>query len=179
MQTEQENTVVSKQVLEMIAVAHEYCVFLEKAENASADQIVSFFQKIAPLLYLKGAMLPTGIFTEPEHIERFVTEEQWEGIFKILREKFAGIDLYFALDENNDSHQFSLADNMADVYQDMKDFVLLFQKAPMASKTAAVAELQRLYETHWGKIMLRALAAIHSIVYRENEGPAPDDDWDF
>jgi hypothetical protein len=174
-----ENPAVSRQVIEMITVAHEYCLYFEQAEKHEPDQILSFVQKIGPLLYLKGAMLPDKIEVDPEFAERFVTEEQWEGIFKTLREKFSGRDLYYTLDENNDSQQQSLADNLADVYQDMKDFVMLYQKAPMLSKSWAVKELKHLFDIHWGKILLNALGAIHTILNNENNEIYPETgDWD-
>jgi uncharacterized protein YihD (DUF1040 family) len=97
-----------------------------------------------------------------------------------LREKMGEKDLYYALDENADSNQYSLSDNLADVYQDMKDFVMLYQKAPMQSKASAVAELQKLYENHWGPIILKALGAIHNVLYTEGIDPEVDfdDEWE-
>jgi hypothetical protein len=179
MNYDNENPVISRQVIEMITVAHEYCLYFEQAEKHEPDQILSFVQKIGPLLYLKGAMLPDTIEADPEFAERYVTEEQWEAIFKTLREKFSEMDLYYTLDENNDSQQQSLADNLADVYQDMKDFVMLYQKAPMQSKSWAVKELKHLFEIHWGKIILKALNAIHIILYNDRDAVGPEiDDWD-
>lgn len=178
MQQDNDNPVISRQVIEMITVAHEYCVYFEQVEKFQTREILSFFQKIGPLLYLKGAMLPADIEADPEFAERHVTEEQWEIVFKSLREKFAEKDLYHTLDENADSRQNSLADNMADVYQDMKDFVLLYQKAPIQSKACAVAELQKLFENHWGKIILKALDAIHNILYIPGVSPDLIDDWE-
>jgi hypothetical protein len=181
MQIDNENPVISRQVIEMITVAHEYCLFFEKAEKYEAQQIFDFFQKIAPLLYLKATMLPRDIEADPEFAERYVTEEQWENIFKTLRVKFADSDLYYILDENNDSQQHSLADNLADIYQDMKDFVMLYQKAPLQSKTWAVAELNNLFRYHWGKVLLQALNAVHIILFSnvESSDDLIDEDWDF
>lgn len=166
-----ENPVLSRQVIEMITVAHEYCLFFEDAEKYSAQDIFSYFQKVAPLLYLKGAVLPADVEADPDFAERFVSEEQWESVFKTLREKFESQDIYYLHDHNYDSQQASLADNMADIYQDMKDFVMLYQKAPMQSKACAVAELQKLFENHWGIRVLNAAAAIHSILYKDKIDP--------
>ncbi len=165
------NPVVSKQVIEMITVANEYCLFFEQAEKYNKEEIFAYFQKIAPLLYLKGSMLPTQLEPDPEFAERIITEEQWEEIFKILREKFGKDEVYYTHDHNFDSEEASLADNMADIYQDMKDFILLYQKAPMQSKTCAVAELQKLFENHWGIRLLNALAAIHNILHKDSIDP--------
>lgn len=175
----QESSVLSRQVLEMITVAHEYCLFFEQAEKYSAQDIFSYFQKIGPLLYLKGTMLPSEIEAEPEYMERFVAEEQWEEIFKTLREKFGNEDLYYIHDHNYDTEEVSLADNLADIYQDMKDFVLLYQKAPLTSKECAVAELQKLFENHWGLRILQALGYVHGKIYRDSIDPELFSDEDL
>lgn len=179
MTTASDNPVLSRQVIEMITVAHEYCLFFEEAEKYSRHEIFSYFQKIAPLLYLKGSVLPADLEAEPEYLERFVTEEQWEAVFKTLREKFADEDVYYIHDHNYDTEEASLADNMADIYQDMKDFVLLYQKAPMQSKTCAVAELQKLFENHWGLRTIQALLNIHGKIYSQSIDPSLFDDDDL
>jgi hypothetical protein len=179
MMDENNNPILSRQVIEMITVAHEYCLFFEEADQYTKDVILSYFQKIAPLLYLKGAMLPAEVEPEPEYMERFVTEEQWEELFKILREKLGENDTYYIHDHNYDTQEASLSDNMADIYQDMKDFVMLYQKAPMQSKACAVAELQKLFENHWGLRIIKSLGAVHSILYSSSISPDLLEDEDI
>ncbi|MFP4289581.1 MAG: DUF5063 domain-containing protein [Bacteroidota bacterium] len=173
-----QESVLSKQVIEMITVAHEFCLFFEQVEKYEAPQIMEFFSKIAPLLYLKGSVLPADIPAEPEFMERFVTEEQWETVFKELREKFGSDDVYFVHDHNFDSTEVSLSDNIADIYQDMKDFVMLYQKAPLQSKACAVAELHKLFESHWGRRILQSLMRVHELIFKDSIDPdlLEDDD---
>jgi hypothetical protein len=170
--------ILSKKVIEMITVAHEFCLFFEDAEKYNSQQILEYFQKIAPLCYLKGSVLPKNIEPDPDFLERFVNEEQWENLFKLLREKFEQKDVYYIHDHNFDSTEVSLADNIADIYQDLKDFVMLYQKAPLQSKACAVAELQKLFENHWGRRIVQALPRIHDILYGDRIDPEflADDD---
>ena len=51
--TTTEEPAISRNVIEMITVANEYCLFLEGIEKYTKDDIISYFQKICPLLYLK------------------------------------------------------------------------------------------------------------------------------
>ena len=46
--------VYSKTVLEMLTVANEYCLFLEKAEDYDRQDIIMFLQKVCPLIYIKS-----------------------------------------------------------------------------------------------------------------------------
>jgi hypothetical protein len=157
---------MTKPIIEMLTVANEYCLFFERAETFQAPEIIGFFQKIAPLLYLKAATLPDIAVTDESFNERFVTEEQWETVFKALREKIGSDDLYYMLDQNNDTKQASLADNLADIYQDMKDFIMLYQKGPQLARENAIYQLRYLMATHWGGTLLDALKASHVKVFK-------------
>ena len=161
----------SKVILEMLTVAHEYCLFFERAGDYSRDDITGYFIRIAPLLYLKASMLPVLDVTDESFNERFVTEEQWETVYKALRDKLAEHETYYVLDHRHDTRQAGLADNMADIYQDMKDFVMLYQKGPTYARENAVYQIRELMGNHWGIILLDALKECH-IRYFGN----PDDD---
>ncbi len=73
--------VYSKTVLELLTVANEYCLFLEKAENYDRQDILIFLQKVCPLIYIKSSLLPVIEIEDEEAAEHFVTEEEWEGVF--------------------------------------------------------------------------------------------------
>ncbi len=171
-----EDQSISRPVIEMITVANEYCLFFEQSEKYKRQDILTYFQKVAPLLYLKGTTLPAVQVTDTEVAERYVTEEQWEAIFKNLREQFAEVDVYFTHDHNHDSVETSLADNMADIYQDMKDFVMLYQKNTAPARQNAVEHLRNLFHWHWGPVLLSALGAVHQILHKESINPDMLDD---
>lgn len=165
--------VFSKNVLEFLTVANEFCVFTEKAENYPASDILSFYQKILPLLYIKGSLLP-AIASESDTIaERYVTEEQWEGIFLTLKEKISEKGSYASVQKNdyneNSLAQSSISDNLSDVYQDLKDFIMLYQKGTLYAKINAVNECRRLFSEHWGYRAVNAHRAIHYILFPEND----------
>ncbi|MFW5792658.1 MAG: DUF5063 domain-containing protein [Bacteroidota bacterium] len=165
------NIIYSKAVIEFITVANEYCLFFEKAENYSAEDIFQYFQKIAPLLYLKGSVMPEVTVNDDSFSEKFVTEEKWEAIFKALREKFGEQDIYYTHDHNYDTEEASLSDNMADIYQDMKDFIMLYQNSLIHAKENAIFEIQKLFKSHWGIRIINALKAVHQILHKHAIDP--------
>jgi hypothetical protein len=135
---------------------------------------------MAPLLYLKGSLLPLVEENEDTFSERYVTEEQWEAVFKTLREKFGTEDVYYVHDHNYDTVEVSLADNLADIYQDMKDFVMLYQKNLAFSRQNAVAQIRSLFYDHWGLRVLDALRATHNLLFKERIDPdffESDNEW--
>jgi hypothetical protein len=170
--------VISRVVLELITVANEYRQFLNKAEEYSAAELLGFLQKISPLIYLKSALLPTVAITDENSVEHFVTEEEWESLFNILRQKFDDKDQFYYVDLQEKSHQDaitgSLAECYTDIYQDLCDFILLYQKPLHSHKENAVAECKRLFETRYGYKLIIGQAAIHNILF-----PVENQDYDF
>ena len=74
----------SANVIDMLTVANEFCLFTEKAEKYNPDEVLQYYAKICPLLYLKGAILPVVEPDEDYLGERFVNEDQWESIYNSL-----------------------------------------------------------------------------------------------
>lgn len=165
--------VFSKNVIEFLTVANEFCVFTEKANNYPLNDILNFYQKLLPLLYIKGSLLP-AIEKESDIIsERYVTEEQWEEIYMKLSEKFGENDSYSAILKNEYGDNVvavsSISDNLSDVYQDLKDFTTLYQKGSSYAKINAVNECRQLFSEHWGYVVINAHRAIHYILFPERD----------
>lgn len=163
----------SNNVIELITVANNFCLFIEEAEKNSKIEIFEYLEKVLPLLYLKGAMLPEIVVDDIEANERFVTEEQWETIFNDLRNKLEKDDAFWHVDmdspDKNIAVEANLSENLSDIYQDLKDFVLLYQKPLKASKQNAAFECKSLFENNWGRKLLDSLTAIHHILHKSED----------
>lgn len=159
--------VYSKQVIELLTVANEYCIFTEKAEDYSKSDIINYYRHILPLLYIKGSVLKPLTPEYPEDAERFLTEESWEKILNSLRNKLYPDDHFWFCqdmrDENTEVEKMSIAECLSDIYQDMKDFVMLYQKNRYSSRENAIAEISRLFREHYGEIITRALSGLHHL----------------
>jgi hypothetical protein len=58
---------------------------------------------------------------------------------------------------------------MADLYQDMKDFVSLYSMGVTEIMNDAVWECKMNFENYWGQILVNALRVIHRIVTGDEE----------
>ena len=170
----EENTklIISKKVLEMITVANEYCLFVEKLTSYQKDDTLLYFSRIAPLLYLKGSLLPDIEVNDTDANERFVTEEQWLGLYKDAK-AFFGVNNEFFDNDNikllgNEVTQQELSEIIADIYQDLKDFILLYQKEGLAAKENAVFSCRHLFKNHWGKKVISLMKVMNYYLF-ENE----------
>lgn len=160
--------VYAKHVIELITVANEFCRFSEESENYTAEELLNFYQKVAPLLYIKGALIqPIGI-SNPDANEKFVTEEQWENIYLILKEKFGEKDSYDTIKKDEitgtEIIKGSLSELIADVYQDMKDFITLYQKNTHEAKEHAINDIYQYFFSHWGNRIIKIQSVVHAIL---------------
>lgn len=163
--TELNNPVYSKQVLELITVANEFCLFSQKVDQYSKEDIMTYYRRILPLLYLKGSLVKNVTPSNPELNERFVLEEDWEALFNMVRNKLYPNDHFWICadphNEDTEAEKASIAECIADCYQDMKDFIMLYQKNQLAAKENAVHELYLNFPGHWGPAITKALYALH------------------
>jgi hypothetical protein len=172
-----------KNVLEFYTVANELCLFLEKSHEYRKEEIIEYWHKICPLIYLKGSLLPAIAVTNPEANERYVTEEQWEYLFNTLREKLEKDDEFWFINEHrfidDEIDKGSLAEHFSDIYQDLKDFLMLYRKDSHDAKENAIHSCRILFETNWGPKMIRVMKAIHYILFDDtlNQGEMGIEDF--
>jgi len=158
----------SSSVLDMFTVANEFCIFTEKAEQYDPIEVLQYYAKICPLLYLKGALLPVLESDEDYFGERFVNEDQWENIYNSLLIVFSNRDAFYTLSYENADNiplKASIAEHLTDIYQDLKDFVLLYQKNLAYAKQNAIYECRNLFIAHWGQRIAALLPALHPIAF--------------
>ena len=170
-----EDITVRKSVLEMLTIANEYCYFIQNVVNKTDNDILEFIYRIGPLLYLKGTLIPEITVQNPEANERFVTAEEWENTFYVLREKLGPKDEFWIIDpqyiNENEPIKASLAENLTDIYQDMEDFILLYQKNTFAARENAVNECRNLFATHWGYRITNLMPKVHHLLHESEQEP--------
>jgi len=171
-----DDPVYSRNVLEMITVANEYCYFLENSQKYSFMEFLNYLQKMLPLVYLKASLLPDIIVEDESFTEHYLTLEQWESMFNDLRQKMAECETFYYIDhdKNNETEPImgSVAECLTDVYQDLKDFLLLYQKPMKAFKENAVRDCKHLFKTRFGYRLLDAQTAIHNYLFQQDETPS-------
>jgi len=166
--------VYSRNVVEFVAVANEYCKYTEHISDIKGDEMLKIMQRILPLMYLKASLLPKLEPFFEDGNEKFVTEADWNSINELLKEKFGTANDYLEVfDEKiNDSEGpvvSSISENMADIYQDMKDFLLLYQTGTAEVMNDAVWECRMTFENFWGQKLVNSMRAIHKFIYSGEE----------
>ena len=167
-------TIFDKNVIEFVTVAAEFCAFLERAELMKRSTFVDTSLKILPLLYLKASMLPKCETIGDEAPETYVTEE----IYEILRINLSGLmgdkDDYldvFVQDMvySDQPIKKSISEDLADIYQDIKDFIFVFQLGLNETMNDSLAICQENFGTLWGQKLVNTLRALHDVKYNQLE----------
>jgi len=166
--------VYGRNIVEFVAVANEFCKYSEHSSELKGDEMLKILQRILPLLYLKGSLLPSLEPVFEDANEKFVTEADWFRINDSFRHIFGTADGYLELadekfNEAEGAVPSSLSENMADIYQDMKDFLLLYQTGTKEVMNDAIWECRMNFENIWGQKLVNSLRAIHKFIYSGEE----------
>lgn len=166
--------VYSRNVVEFVAVANEFCKYAEQAHRLKGDELLKILQRILPLMYIKASLLPALEPVFDDGNEKFVTESDWNRINEVLSEKFGTADQYFEIvvnesGESEDIKASSIAEDMTDIYQDIKNFLLLYQTGTNEIMNDAIWECRMNFETIWGQKLVNSLKAIHKFIYSGEE----------
>lgn len=166
--------VYSKNVVEFVAVANEFCKYAEHASEIKGDEMLRILQRILPFLYLKASLLPEFQPVFEDGNEKFVTESDWFRVHDTLRDKLGSANDYLEVfDEKMNLSEgpvtSSLAENVADMYQDLKNFLLLYQTGTSEVMNDALWECRMNFENFWGQSLVNSMRAIHKFIYSGEE----------
>lgn len=180
----QENQVIfTPNVIEFVTVAAEVCGFLEKAEGQKRDEFTDKLLKLLPLLYLKVQLIPPCEYIEDAFLENYVTEETYE----IIRMNMAGVltDKDDYLEVFLPDMQYSdtpikkcISEDLADIYQDLKDFIFIFQLGLNETMNDALVRCQQNFQLFWGQRLVNTLRALHNIKYDTTNSNTNEDLFD-
>ncbi len=166
--------VYSRNVVEFVAVANEFCKYAERAGELKGDDLLKILQRILPMMYIKASLLPVLEPFFEDGNEKFVTESDWVRIDETLRDRFGTADDYLEvfdekLSDSEGPVVSSVSENMADIYQDIKNFLLLYQTGTPEVMNDAVWECKMNFENFWGQKLVNSMRAIHRFLYSGEE----------
>ncbi len=165
-----DHLVYSKNVIEFVTVGREYCHFLEQTSEYSKPEFIRLSLRMMPLLYLKTVVLPK---VEPEledMVEKFVDEDLYNHIKVSVETKLGVHNDYlevFTPDINraDTAVAANIAEDLADIYQDIKDFLEVYKTGVTELMNDALAEMVNNFEIFWGQKAVNCLRALHNVNY--------------
>ena len=173
--------IYDKNTLEFVTVTLEFCALIEAVSSHTVFSFTDKAVKILPLLYLKATLLPVDEEQEWDdevYTEHFITENTYEAIRQRIAGLLGGYDSY--LETFHPDMKYSdmpiaatISEDLADVYQDLGDFVALFRQENEEVMEQALSVCTDNFRLYWGQKLLNALKALH--VARFNEDLSSED----
>lgn len=165
-----DHLVYSKNVIEFVTVGREYCHFLEQTDEYAKPDFIRLALRIMPLLYLKTVVLPK---VEPEledMVEKFVGEDLYNHIKASIETKLGAHNDYLEvftpdINRTDTAVAANIAEDLTDIYQDIKDFLEVYKTGVTELMNDALAEMVNNFEIFWGQKSVNCLRALHNVNY--------------
>lgn len=169
-----QDIVYSRIVLEFTAAANEFCKYAERASEISGSELLKILQRLLPFLYIKASLLPSLEPFFEDSNAKVVRESDWAAVRDTLKEKFGSADAYLEaydakMKEADGPVAGSIAEDMADIYQDLKNFLVNYRTGTNEIMNDAIWECRLNFENYWGQRLTDSLRAIHRFVYSGEE----------
>ncbi len=169
----EEKIIYSRQVVEFAASANEYCKYVEGIDKIKGIEILKVMQRLLPFIYLRASLLPELEPILEEGNDKSVTEFDWTRLHDSLLSKIGNSDPFPVISDLHDPsdglYTGSISENLADIYQDLKDFIVNYRTANEEVMNDAVWEVLMNFEEFWGQKLLNSLIAIHRVLYSEGD----------
>lgn len=171
MENQLKEIVYSRDTIEFVTVAVQYCGYFESFENVTEVELVDKLTKLLPLLYLKASLVPeTDVINEDEEPEITVTEGDYNYISSKLYDVFQNNDAYLEVFLQDMKYSdtpiaASISEDLSDIYQDLKNFITVFERGVTDNMNDALYFCIENFKSYWGQKLVNVLRALHSIKY--------------
>ena len=169
MEDSHHNGIDSEQTIEFVHQAGQFIETLIQSGSLKRSELLKKLQVQLPDLYIRALQLPRVASIFEESNQKFVTEEEYDHLKDHLTLKFGYLNDYLEIVEPDFSEAdgpvpATLAEDMADIYQDLKDFLMLYQVGDEDIMNDAIWECRLNFERYWGQKLLNSLRQIHKIL---------------
>lgn len=165
--------IYSKDVIDFVKLAADYCLKLEHSREATPRELVKAMLNSLPYLYIKGtALLKTTGENDLMSIGPQVTEEDYNfvrnGVYDVLGRYDEYLDVFVEDMKYSDKPILrSVSEDLADIYQDLRNFLAVYRDGIEEMMTAALYEVLDNFKEYWGQKCVNVMRALHDILYQQ------------
>ncbi|MFP4447223.1 MAG: DUF5063 domain-containing protein [Bacteroidales bacterium] len=164
----------NENITEFVSIAGNYCTFAENTQNFDKVAFINKALRLLSSLYFHASQIPHPEDTGLEPAEKFVTEMEWNDIYNKVKMKLGYHDEYLDVfdpvsKEEGEVSIVSLSDNFADIYQDIKNFIVAYGLGNEDLMMSSLWELIYNFQEYWGIKLLNALRILHRLYYSDEQ----------
>lgn len=162
------NIVYSKNVIEFVAVATEFCYLIESVSKNKTGVLVDITRKLLSLLYLKTSMVPVFQPLLEDELEKVVSELDYNLWLEKWSLKLGEFDLYYEVFDpeiqfGSETVTASISESLLDIYQDLKNCVTVYSLGNEEIMHDAIAVCITHFKDFWGQRLVNVLRAMHQL----------------
>jgi hypothetical protein len=159
-------------VKEFVTVADDFCRLLEEASKKRTGELFNELLHLLPTLYVKATGLPKPKFCYEEVPTNFVKEDDYARIHDALQQKFELFNWITGMSPGTLPNQhelisFNMAESLTELYEELKNFVMLYEVGLPQSMNDAVWICRKSFEYNLGIRMIESLKSLHSLIYNK------------
>ncbi|MBP5360565.1 MAG: DUF5063 domain-containing protein [Bacteroidaceae bacterium] len=165
--------IYSKDVIDFVKLAADYCLKLEHCREAMPRELVKGMLSSLPYLYIKASdLLDTAIIESSFSTDPQVTEDDYNfvrnGIYDVLGRYDEYLDVFVEDMKYSDKPILrSVSEELADIYQDLRNFLAVYRDGIEEMMAAALWEVLDNFKEYWGQKCVNVMRALHDILYQQ------------
>jgi len=171
------DSLISPQTKGFVTLCRRYFEYLAKLPDKKISDFWMVQLQMLSEIYSGIFQLPSITARYSSEVEKFVSEREYNQIYSNLSSYIGALDKFF--DFNDLSHpgalkvvEVSLSEMLTDVYQELKDFVMLYETETLENMNDAIADCFDTFGRFWGVKLLSATRIIHVNLYQQRYAEA-------
>ena len=156
---------INPNVLSFIGLANEYCMALSNVYETEKEEFVAEMLRLLPRIYITMS----DVRAEEMSDEEDYYESIRRGVESIMGEDDTFLETFEEDIKYSDTPiASSVAECLADIFQDLFNFVSLVKESEGEQTQEALAECKENFESYWAQTLCNVMRALNHIRYSSN-----------
>jgi len=160
--------VYAPEVVEFVKSANAYCKWLEEAGQSGSMAFIRSSIRMLSRVYYNFSTIEEMEPVMESSNEKFVTEQDWSSIYQEVMKLLGKHNEYLRIADDDEFDRSDLvthkiSEDLADIYQDLKNFTLQYRQGIEEIMNDAVWEVMDNFENYWSEKLLNALQALNKL----------------
>ena len=153
---------------ETVATATRFCIAVENAREADKGEFIAEMLGCLPRIYLNFTETGTDGTDEIAYLSTFVDEDYYESIRRGIESLLGPDDTYLETFEEDMKYSetpiaASVAESLADIFQDLFNFVGNVKESDGEALIQAFAECKDNFDAHWSQTLCNVMRPLNQL----------------
>jgi len=160
--------IISENFTDFLKSVRDFCDFIENDKTENYASFLRLAQTHLQTLYFGGQKLQFVDLDNDVDFDDIMAKPELENVLKILADKLSNRYYWVVFDPTKEDDIEpvcgDLLDDLGDIYKDLKNSLLLFDKGTPEEIESAVWTFKWSFDNHWGDHCINATYALHYFI---------------